>query len=1008
MRNLAFTIVCLLLCLSPASAQTDRATLTGSVTDARGSAAPGARVTATSVASGLLYTVMTNSAGVYVISSLPVGEYTEAISDSGFSPVEFESFSLQVGETRQLDARLSVASVETVVQVSTEEDDLDRVSAAIGGVVQGAQLKELPMNGRSFERLEATVPGAIDAAGSTQDQIRFAGLSQEDNGFHIDGVDASGINHQFQKLDLRLQLPVEAIAEFKASSAAYSADQGGSAGGQIEIVTKSGGDQFHGSAWEYLRNNIFDASPWGSNGLPKLRLNNFGANLGGPIVQKKVFFFVNWEAYRQILAQQTTGIVPSATFRAAVLARSPALANILNSYTKTGNPTTDPNALSFTGTGINPVHEDAGMARLDYKIGDKTNIFGRYSTDHFGTTAPNGIEVNADGQLSSIFNTLTTPNAVIDLSHGFTPSLFTDLRFGYNRAEYSEGGDQALPYNVAVTGFSTLTTPPTDDRYDTAYSVVDDTTLVRGSHVFKAGIRVRRVQENKNTPRIPVITATYLSQSNFQQNLMDTYAYQGFSAMTGQRQTEYGAYVMDTFKVKQNLTITAGLRYDFWSVDHDVLGRGVVVDPGTCPNLVCPAGSDWYFPDRNNIAPRLSVSWSPAAFHNKTVISGGGGIFYGQGQFGHLGGAVGNIPQRFNLLQTSIPGLSFPIDPYLGAAAFSVSYSAQDRNRRDAAISEWTASVQQQVARGTSITLSYIGSVGANLWSNQIANGINPATGKRPFTGFSTFTYNRTQSSSAFNAMEVGLHRSMRTGLLIATNYQLSHAINDGSTGGAEAIAPQNQSCLRCERASGQFDMRHYFTSSAIWQLPIGRGHSFLGHAGSALDAVIGGWQIAGVGSVRSGLPLNVTLTRSATALPDQINNNQRPDLVPGVSIYPSHQTPSQWLNPAAFAVPADGTWGNAGRDIARAPGHWQMDIALQKRIPLWERLNTSFRAEAFNVFNVAQYGNPVVALSSRTGAGGQLQIVPGNFGLINSAFSTAPTGSATPRQLELSLRVDF
>ena len=281
MRNFAFTIMSLLICLYPAVAQTDRATLTGSVTDASGSAISGAQVNATSVASGLLYTATTNSVGVYVISSLPVGDYTEIISDSGFRPVEFQSFSLQVGETRQLNARLSVASIETVVQVSTEEDDLNRVSTEIGGVVQGAQLKELPMNGRSFERLEATVPGAIDAAGSTQDQIRFAGLSQEDNGFHIDGVDASGINHQFQKLDLRLQLPVEAIAEFKASSAAYSADQGGSAGGQIEIVTKSGGDQFHGSAWEYLRNNIFDASPWNSTGLPELRLKNFGANLGG-------------------------------------------------------------------------------------------------------------------------------------------------------------------------------------------------------------------------------------------------------------------------------------------------------------------------------------------------------------------------------------------------------------------------------------------------------------------------------------------------------------------------------------------------------------------------------------------------------------------------------------------------------------------------------------------------------------------------------------------------------
>jgi hypothetical protein len=826
----------------------------------------------------------------------------------------------------------------------------------------------------------------------------------------VDGVDASGINHQFQKLDLRLQVPVEAIAEFKASSAAYSADQGGSAGGQIEIVTKSGGDQFHGSAWEYLRNNIFDARPWNFKGLPKLRLNNFGANLGGPIVHKRLFFFANWEAYRQIQAQQTTGVVPSAAYRAAVIARSPALRGIINSYVSTGTATTDPNQLSFSGTGSNPVNEDAGMARVDYKLSSKTNIFGRYTTDHFATTTPNGIEVNADGKLSSSFNTLTTPNVVIDLSHNFTPSLFTDVRFGYNRAEYSEGGDQALPYNVAVTGFSTLTTPATDDRYDTAYSGVDDTTLVHGSHVFKAGFRVRRIQENKNTPKIPVITATYLSATNFQQNLMDTYAFQGFANMTGQRQTEYGVYFMDTVRLRQNLIMTAGLRYDYWSVDHDVIGRGVVVDPGTCPNIVCPTGSAWYFPDRNNIAPRFSLSWSPARFHNKTVISGGGGIFYGEGQFGHLGGPVGNIPQRFTLQRAAVPGLSLPIDPYLGAAAFNVSYTGQDRNRRDTAISEWTVSLQQEIATGTSMTLSYIGSVGANLWSNQIVNGIDPVTGKRPYASFSnaSFTTNRTQSSSAYNALEVGVHRSMRTGLLIAANYQLSHSINDGSTGGSEAIAPQNQACMRCERAPSQFDMRHYTSASAIWQLPVGRGHSLLGNAGSVLNAIVGGWQMAGVGTVRSGLPLNVTLTRAATALPDQINSNQRPNLVPGVSLYPANRTTGQWLNAAAFAVPANGTWGNAGRNIGRGPGHWQLDAAIQKRIPIWERLNTSFRAEAFNLLNVAQYGNPVVALSSTTGTGGQLQIVPGNFGLINGAFSTSPTGTGTPRQIELSLRLDF
>jgi len=996
MRNSLIAFFVLLVWSLPVVAQTDRAMLSGTVSDRSGSLISAAQVVVKAAATGLEYDAVTNSAGAYVINYLPVGQYTETIIANGFQKLEFQQFSLQVGESRVLNATLSVAAVNTVVQIAAAEDDLKRTSTDIGGFVQGEQLNELPMDGRSFERLESQVPGAIDDGGSTEDQIRFAGLSQEDNNFHIDGVDATGINHQFEKLDLRLQIPVEAIAEFKASSAVYGADQGGTAGGQIEIVTKSGTSKFHGSAWEYLRNSMFDATTWNSTGHPQLQLNNFGANLGGPALKNKLFFFANWEAYRQVLAQQTTGLVPTAAFRAATIAAKPALATIVNSFATGGTPTADLNALSFSGSGKNPVHEDAGMARVDYKISSKTSIFARYTTDHFNATAPNGIEVDSNGNLSSLFNTLISPNFLLDATHTFSASLFTDARIGLNRDEYHEGGDQALPYNVAVTGFSTLTTPPTDDRYDTADSVVDDTTYVKGHQVFKAGLLVRRVQENKNTPSIPVITATYLSEPNFQTNLMDSYSYGGYSNMTGQRQTEYGAYIMDTITVLPSLIVNAGLRYDYWTVDHEELGRGVVVDPVTCPNLICPAGSTWYYPDRKDFGPRLGVTWSPEALHNKTVFSAGAGIFYGQGQFGHLAAPIGNLPQNYLLKQVNTPGLSFPVTPYLGAVAYSSTYTGQNRNRKNLAIDEWTLSVQQEIARDTNVTVSYIGSEGSHLWTNTTANGINPATNTRPYPNYSTLTEYSTQSSSNFNALEVGVRRDLRTGLLLAANYQWSHAIDDGSVGGAEASFPQNQNCLSCERASSLFDMRRYFTSSAIWQVPVGRGHTLLGDANPLVNAIVGGWQLAGVGTSRSGLPLNVTISRSANALPDQINANQRPNLVPGVSIYPAHRTPQLWLNSAAFAVPASGTWGNAGANIARAPSHWQMDFAMQKQVQTWERLALTFRAEAFNVFNVAQYGTPVTNVSSKT------------FGLINSAFNTNPTGSGTPRQIELSMRLDF
>jgi hypothetical protein len=273
---------------------------------------------------------------------------------------------------------------------------------------------------------------------------------------------------------------------------------------------------------------------------------------------------------------------------------------------------------------------------------------------------------------------------------------------------------------------------------------------------------------------------------------------------------------------------------------------------------------------------------------------------------------------------------------------------------------------------------------------------VNPLTGTRPYTGFAALPYFRTDGISNYNALEVGLRRNLSTGLLISANYQWSHALDDGAVGGAEATTPQNINCRSCEYASSQFDMRSYFTSSAIWRIPVGKGHHLLGNASPVVNALVGGWQLAVVGTARSGLPLNVTISRAATALPDQNNGSQRPNIVAGQSLYPANQSPSDWLNPAAFSAPATGTWGNAGRNLIRAPGHWQIDTALEKRVQAWERLSLTFRAEAFNLFNVAQYGNPVVSVSSST------------YGLINSAFSTSPTGSGTPREIELSLRLDF
>ena len=259
---------------------------------------------------------------------------------------------------------LAVSSNVTVVEASP---DLNLSSAEMGGVIQGTQTDVLPVNGRYWASLMALIPGAISSGTGTQDSIRFAGLSQEDNNFRFDGVDATGINHQFVKEPMRAQFPMESIAEFKASSAVYSADVGGTAGGKVSMVSKSGGNGYHGSLYEFVRNSFFDARQFNAIKVAPLKLNNFGASIGGPIVRDKLFFFANYEAVRQVFYKQTTALVPIDAYRAQVAQKLPALAPLIDAYPKGTIPTADPNALLWSTTGRNPTYEDAGLIGVDYR-----------------------------------------------------------------------------------------------------------------------------------------------------------------------------------------------------------------------------------------------------------------------------------------------------------------------------------------------------------------------------------------------------------------------------------------------------------------------------------------------------------------------------------------------------------------------------------------------------------------------------------------------------------------
>jgi len=969
----------LLFCCVTLWSQTDRAVLTGTVSDPARATVPNANVLVRAEATGAEHPVKTNSDGSYTINALPIGRYSAVFSAPGFRDVQVEPFTLDVGQTRTLNAVMTVASQESRIVVEAGVD-LNQSNAQIGDVITGSQTQELPLNGRYWASLMALIPGAIDSGSGGQSTIRFAGLSQEDNNFRFDGVDATGINHQFQKEPIRLQIPTESIAEFRASSAVYTADQGGSPGGQVDVVSRSGGNQYHGSVYEFFRNSVFDARTYNAATVAPFRLNNYGGSLGGPIYRNKVFFFANYEGYRQVFYQQSSGNVPTAAYRAAVIAKSPALAPLVNAFPIGTIATRDPNALLWIGTGRSPTNEDAGLIRVDWNISDKTIFSGRFNDDHYIANTPVGL-----GEQQS--TTLDTPNAVVDLQHTFTPTTLNDVRFGFNRAAYHNGGATRIPYTLTITGFDTYALPDPSLRHDNSFSFLDTANFVRGRHALKAGVEVKRYQENKSSPDIPRETLSYLSEANFMNNILDSDSYGSAAPRTGARKTYYAGYVLDEYKLRRNLTFNVGLRYEYFGVDHEVNGRGLVFDPKTCGAVAyCPAGSAWYFPNTLDFSPRVSIAWSPEALHGKTVIRTGFGIFRGDGQFGALA-AFGGLTYSYNLTQKNIPGLSYPLTPFLGNMATSSGITAKDRNRKDVERDEWSFLIQHEVARETNVTLAYYGAKGTHLFTSDTLNGINPATGLRPYASLtnSTIGYTTSNAVSNFNALQVNLKRNLTRGLLLSASYQWSHAIDDGSNGGGEADGPENVACRSCERASSDFDVRHNLSASGIWQLPIGRGHALLGSAPGLLTTVLGGWQLSGIGHVRSGVPLNVTLSRNANSLPNGISANQRPDLVPGQPLYPANQNVNNWLNPYAFTTPANGAWGNAGRNVVRAPGVGQIEASLEKRFLLTERVGLSFRADVFNLTNRAQIGSPNVKWTDP--AKGT------TFGAITSAYTATPVG---------------
>ena len=973
------TAVCLLTG-SATYAQSSNATLQGTVTDSGGGVLPGVTVRLQSPQTGLQREIVTNTAGVYVFNFLPAGQYQLSDELAGFKSARHPDVRLEVGQNLALDLSMEVGQIEETVNVEGIAPMLDRTSGQIGTVIQSTQLKELPLAGRHWAGLMLLAPGAINTGDGTHLSTRFVGRARDDNNWTFDGVDATGVKDPRQDSSARLIISSESIAEFRVGSTLYSAESGAGAGGQVQLISKTGTNNFRGTVYDFIRNDTFDARPFGTSGeLPPFRLNQFGINLGGPIVPQRTFFFVNYEGLRQRQTQSFTRFVPSASYRATLPA---ALAPIGQLWPQGTGGTADPNIDEWNVQQKFNADEDAPSFRVDHRFSNATTLFGRYNYDNADIASPT--------DTGYTINQLRPKNFVAQLQRIFSSAVVNELKFGYNASLRTELRTGPSSEQISVPGYVALTGPRQIIEDGRTFSLIDNLAILRGRHNVKMGGEIRRifvdVGEGNTT------SLSYSSRPNFQVNRLESFSIVDFPVVQGQRWWYFG-YIQDDIKWRPNLTINAGLRYEYYSVVKEKDGRDKVWR-ASCGGF-CPPGTPWYDADKNNVAPRLGFSWSPARFNDNTVVRGGFGIFFGPGQNDDVFAPIDNAGSRYALERATVPTLSYPIDPFLAQAASSGNAPrAVDEHRVDQYAEHYSLSIQQALPGRFMAQVGYLGNQGHHMLDRSFENLIDPATGRRPLPEFGRIDTKSSGSSTNFNGLQMSLQRPFTNGLLMGAQYMWSHSFDEGALGGGESTAPQNVACRSCEYASTNQDIRHTLTVNWVYSLPFGEG----GRAATdgVMKHVLGGWNLSGLLQARTGRPLTISVTRSTADLPDGNNSGQRADVVPGVSPIPANQTPDQWLDVNAFAVPARGTWGDIGRNTLRGPGLLQLDLALQRRFRFGGDRSVELRVEAFNALNRANLANPNTNISSGSA-----------FGRITGPLNNT-YGTGTARQMQFMMRLNY
>ena len=1051
----------LFTCVMGVSAQTYRGTIRGTIYDPRGAVIPGAEITLTSKETGEERTVTSNGQGQYSISSLRPGEYEIKVAAQNFK-TSTRTVDVPVNQELRVDANMDVGGpTADFPVVITEPKNIKEDSASLGTVIDTNQVNGLPLDGRNFYELTLLVPGAVPpapgSAGSARGDFAFSvnGAREDANNFLLDGV--YNVDPKLNTFGVRPS--VDAIREFEMLTSTYDASFGRNPGAQVNVILNSGSNDFHGSAFEFFRNAALDArnvfAP-STEPKPKYIRNQFGGALGGPIKRNRTFFFADYEGTRAREGITRLSNVPTLQERQGNFSQT-LLGVPTNPFTG-GQPfpnNTIPDQLinpigraiaalypvpnrnapfqNFVSSPTQRDDNDSFDVRVDHRATDRADLAFRYSfgdRDLFEPfTGPLFAAVPGFGDTVK----RRSQNAMAALTLVVTPKLVNETRLAFSRVAGSvtqeasvlnsqvglptvspRSRDAGLSF-ITITGFSPLGDEGNNPQNSVTnvYQILNNTSYVHGEHLIKFGADLRFSQQNafrdvESRGRLQFSPFLQLTGNALADLLL------GFPLLTSValvdnpqhiRTQSYNFFINDSFRLRRNLTLTGGLRYEFNTPPVDAQDRANVYDVTT--GTLVAVGTNGvprsgFESDKNNFAPRVGFAWTLGE-DGRTVLRGGYGIYYDQSPFAPAEALYFNSPYFDNNLFFPLPGLPLTVNnPFPSFFPFPLPDSALaiQRDLKTGYMQHWNLNVQREVGSKSVFEVAYVGSKGTKLLTARDINQPQPRPlppglpfVPRPNPRFDDIDLLESRANSNYHALQARFQQRLSRGLSALASYTWSKSIDDASnffSSAGDPNFPQNSYNVAAERGRSNFDVRHRLSVSYSYLLPFGRNRQFLADSGW-VTTLLTGWETFGILTFQSGRPFTV-------ALLSEIDNsgtgrsilgfgaNDRPNLVGNPEL--SNPTPERWFNTAAFAFPPLGTFGNAGRNILDGPGYQNVNASLVKNTHLNERVNLQFRAEFFNLFNHPNFNLPDNFLGSPT------------FGVISSAKE--------PRHIQFGLKLLF